>query len=131
MRAEAEAVVRLGAPDAALIETRTAYMRYRGQGHEIAVPLPDAALRRRRRAAMLQPRFEAGYAALFGRIIPGLDVEVMTWTLSLATARPLPARAPAAAAEPRAPAAARHRAACSTRRPAGTSKAAVYRSRRR
>ena len=37
MRAEAEAVVRLGAPDAALLEVRTGFMRYRGQGHEVAV----------------------------------------------------------------------------------------------
>ena len=40
MRAETEAVVRLGAPTGELQETRTAYMRYRGQGHEIAVPFP-------------------------------------------------------------------------------------------
>ena len=40
MRAEAEAVVQAGAPDAKLVETRTADMRYRGQGHEITVDLP-------------------------------------------------------------------------------------------
>ena len=40
MRAEAEAVVRLGVPHGALVETRTGFMRYRGQGHEVAVPLP-------------------------------------------------------------------------------------------
>ena len=37
MRAEAEAVVRLGFPTGELAETRTAFMRYRGQGHEVAV----------------------------------------------------------------------------------------------
>ena len=37
MRAETEAVVRLGAGDSALTETRTVSMRYRGQGHEVAV----------------------------------------------------------------------------------------------
>ena len=40
MRAEAEAIVRRGAPDAELAEQRSAFMRYRGQGHEIAVELP-------------------------------------------------------------------------------------------
>src|SRR6202035_4831132 len=40
MRAEAEAIVRRGAPEARLTEQRSAFMRYRGQGHEIAVPLP-------------------------------------------------------------------------------------------
>jgi N-methylhydantoinase A len=40
MRTEAEAVVRLGAPSEPLTESRTTYMRYRGQGHEIIVDLP-------------------------------------------------------------------------------------------
>ena len=43
MRDEAEAVVRLGAPGAALQEVRTGFMRYRGQGHEVAVSLPVQA----------------------------------------------------------------------------------------
>ncbi len=40
MRAEAETIVRRGAPDATLTEQRSAFMRYRGQGHEIDVQLP-------------------------------------------------------------------------------------------
>ena len=66
MRAEAEAVVRLGAASGALDETRTAFMRYRGQGHEIAVPLPAG----RARPAALRDAFETTYTLLFGRIIP-------------------------------------------------------------
>ena len=90
MRAEAEAVVAAGAPDARLIETRTADMRYRGQGHEITVDLPpgefDAASRTRLAAA-----FAEAYASTYGRIIPGLDTEIMNWTLRLAAVRePLP-----------------------------------------
>ncbi|MCO6417370.1 hydantoinase/oxoprolinase family protein [Siccirubricoccus sp. KC 17139] len=88
MRAEAEAVVRLGAPGEALVETRTAYMRYRGQGHEIAVPMTELS------ATALREGFDAGYAALFGRTIPRLEVEALTWTLALATHRPLPSPAP-------------------------------------
>ncbi len=102
MRIEAEAVVRLGAPDAAVKEVRTGFMRYRGQGHEVAVTLPDgpydAASQDTFKAA-----FEATYNALYGRIIPKLEIEVLTWTLSLAEAKPLPARiaeAPPAAAPP-------------------------------
>jgi N-methylhydantoinase A len=87
MRAEAEAVVRPAAPDEALVETRQAFMRYRGQGHEIAVPLGLDAID----AADLRARFDAAYVALFGRTIPRLEVEALTWTLSLATHRPLPA----------------------------------------
>jgi N-methylhydantoinase A len=91
MRAEAESVVRLGAPGEALGETRTAFMRYRGQGHEIAVPLPARAFAPDD-AATLRAGFETAYTALFGRVIPRLEVEAMTFALSLATARPLPAQ---------------------------------------
>ncbi len=92
MRAEAEAVVRMGAPDAALTETRTGFMRYRGQGHEIAVALPARALTTDD-AATLRGGFEAAYTALFGRVIPRLEVEAMTFALSLSAARALPSKA--------------------------------------
>ena len=87
MRAEAEAVVRLGVPTGALVETRTAFMRYRGQGHEIAVPLGSGALD----PAALRAAFDATYARLFGRVIPGLAVEALTWTLALSQPFDLPA----------------------------------------
>ena len=97
MRQEAEAVVRAGAPDATLVETRAADMRYSGQGHEISVSLPggrfDASLK-----PQLVKSYERDYAAAFGRTIPGLDVEIMNWTLRLAaTAAPLPPCPPAPA----------------------------------
>ena len=44
MRREAEAAVAKGSFGAPLTETRTAYMRYVGQGHEIPVPLPARVL---------------------------------------------------------------------------------------
>ena len=77
MRAEAEAVV---APiaSAPLEETRQAFMRYCGQGYEIAVevpPTPDAGA--------LRAAFDAAYEGLYGRLIPGLDVEILSWTLTL------------------------------------------------
>jgi len=89
MRREAEAVVRTGAPAEELVETRHGFMRYRGQGHEIAVPLPNTPFDSTA-VAELRRRFEETYAAVFGRVIPKLEVEALTWTLSLATARPLP-----------------------------------------
>jgi N-methylhydantoinase A len=89
MRAEAAAVVRLGAPGEALVEHRTAFMRYRGQGHEIAVALPLRDFVPED-CAGLKALFDAAYAQLFGRTIPRLEVEALTWTLSLATDRPLP-----------------------------------------
>ena len=101
MRAEAEAVVRLGAPHEELAEVRTAFMRYRGQGHEITVTLPNRPYGDAD-ADAFKALFEEAYTALFGRIIPGLEMEALSWTLSLATKRDLPAQSgtPAAASPP-------------------------------
>jgi N-methylhydantoinase A len=93
MRAEAEAFVRLGAPDAALQEVRTGFMRYRGQGHEVAVALPPGPYGTDSND-VFRTAFEATYRALYGRTIPKLEIEVLTWTLSLAEAKPLPVRIP-------------------------------------
>ena len=98
MRAEAESVVRFGVPTGALTENRTAFMRYRGQGHEIAVPLSGPRLD----PAALKAAFDASYTRLFGRVIPRLEVEAVTWTLALSqphalpSAEPMPAPGPAA-----------------------------------
>ncbi|HKU96655.1 MAG TPA: hydantoinase/oxoprolinase family protein [Vineibacter sp.] len=93
MRAEAEAVVKAGASGARLQETRTADMRYRGQGHEITVSLPPGAFDTASRA-QLSALYEEAYAATFGRTIPGLAVEIMNWTLRLAAEQAAPARCP-------------------------------------
>jgi N-methylhydantoinase A len=93
MRAEAEAVVRLGAPDVGLAETRTGFMRYRGQGHEIAVPLPVREYRAED-VSELKSAFEAAYAALFGRVIPRLQVEAVTFALAVSAEHGLPAHVP-------------------------------------
>ena len=92
MRQETEAVVRLGAPSGELRETRTAYMRYRGQGHEIAVPFPSG----KADPLTLRTAFDTTYTTLFGRIIPRLEIEVVTWTLALEQhqARPDPSTLP-------------------------------------
>ena len=70
----------LGGQDLGFDETRTAYMRYRGQGHEITVPAPDGPLDDDG-ARALRDAFEARYEQLFGAIIPGLAIEVLTWTV--------------------------------------------------
>ena len=87
MRVEAEAVVRLGVPSGELVETRTAFMRYRGQGHEIAVPLSGSFLD----PSALKAAFDSTYARLFGRTIPRLELEAVTWTLALSQPFSLPA----------------------------------------
>ena len=81
MRAEAEAVVRPAVgPVADLICQRFAFMRYLGQGYEIAVALPASGPVS---AALLRERFEQSYVALYNRSIPGLDIEILSYTLSL------------------------------------------------
>jgi len=98
MRSEAEAIVRRGAPYASLTEQRSAFMRYRGQGHEIGVQLPV-----REFAAADQPLltelFEAAYRRLYSRSIPGVEIEILSWVLTLSApsegelAKPLPVKA--------------------------------------
>jgi N-methylhydantoinase A len=93
MHAEAEAVVKAGAPNARLVETRTADMRYRGQGHEITVALPPGEFSAASREKLIK-LYEDGYAATFGRTIPGLSVEIMNWTLRLAAEQAALPKAP-------------------------------------
>src|SRR5262249_31544919 len=82
MRSEAEAIVRPGAPDALLTERRSAFMRYRGQGHEIAVELPVRAFKSADRAA-ITALFEDAYRRLYSRPIPGVDIEILSWVVTI------------------------------------------------
>ncbi len=84
MRDEATAVVQAGAFGAPLTETRTAFMRYVGQGHEIPVPLPPGELGAAE-AAALRAAFDAAYAAFFHRPVPGSEVEVTGWAVLVST----------------------------------------------
>jgi len=93
MRAEAGPIVLRGAGDAPLTETRSAFMRYRGQGREIAVPLPTRAYRGSD-AETLHTAFEAEYRRLYHRIIPGVEIEVLSWVLLLSAPPPIAAAAP-------------------------------------
>jgi N-methylhydantoinase A len=84
---EARAVVDQGRLDAPLIETRTAFMRYVGQGHEIPVPLPVRTLSSDD-APRIHAAYEQEYAKFFDRPVPGSDVEVMSYAVVLTTAMP-------------------------------------------
>jgi N-methylhydantoinase A len=98
MRAEAEPIVRRGAGDQPLTETRSAFMRYRGQGHEIAVALP-ARPYCDDDAVPLRDAFENEYRRLYSRVIPGVEVEVLSWVLLLSA--PTPAASVVSRAAPR------------------------------
>ena len=87
MRGVAEEVVRAAAPDARLTARRTAFMRYHGQGHEIEIDLPDGPLSTAEVDGM-RSAFEAEYSRQFGRRVPGMQIEVLNWGLSLAADPP-------------------------------------------
>ena len=82
MRTEAEKIVRRGEPRAELTERRAAFMRYRGQGHEIAVDLPVREFTLTDVPAITE-WFEEVYRRLYSRPIPGVEIEILSWVLSL------------------------------------------------
>jgi N-methylhydantoinase A len=92
MREEALAVVRQGAGPGAtaaeLRETRHAYMRYVGQGHEISVALPVERYGEAHAERFTQ-RFEQAYRQLYGRTIDGVEIEALSWTLTIARRDPV------------------------------------------
>jgi N-methylhydantoinase A len=84
MRQEAEAAVAKGSFGAPVVETRTAYMRYVGQGHEIPVPLPASVLGEAD-VALIRARYDQEYARFFDRPVPGSDVEIMSYAVVVTT----------------------------------------------
>lgn len=84
MAREAHALVAPGARGQKVVETRVAYMRYVGQGHEITVPLPVRALTAGD-AEALRTAFEKEYAVLFERHIPDAAIEVLSWSVTVST----------------------------------------------
>jgi len=82
MRSEAEAIVRRGAPAAKLVEQRSAFMRYRGQGHEIAVALPVRDLTAADHST-IRELFEAVYRRLYSRAIPEVEIEILSWVVAV------------------------------------------------
>jgi N-methylhydantoinase A len=84
MSADARVLVEPGARGVPTYERRLAYMRYVGQGHEISVALPVRALTVDD-AVALRAEFEREYSVLFRRPIPDAAIEVLSWSVLLAT----------------------------------------------
>ena len=93
-----EGVATLAAADVpaeAIMVRRSADLRYRGQGHEVVVPLPDAALGAGSLAA-LEETFAGVYRRLYGRVAEGVPLEVVSWRVVVSGPRPsLELRSPA------------------------------------
>lgn len=81
---EASNVVQGGAPGAPTKERRSAYMRYLGQGHEIEVRLPDRTLHESD-LSTLRAQFEQEYRRQFSRVVPGMKIEILNWSVLVTT----------------------------------------------
>lgn len=77
---EARSVVRQGAADTVAETHRSAYMRYKGQGHEIEIGLPDRPILHEDLPDLVHA-FEAAYAVQFSRPVPGMEIEVLNWAV--------------------------------------------------
>jgi N-methylhydantoinase A len=76
-----------GVPEAAITHTRTADMRYVGQGHTISVPLPPGTLSAAM-ATAIDAAFDQAYRALYSRAGPPVPIEVINWRVVSAGPRP-------------------------------------------
>jgi len=84
MAREAEQIVAPGSFGAPVAQTRFAYMRYVGQGHEIAVALPPRTLTEED-VPMIRAAYDAEYTRFYNRPVPGSDVEVLSYAVNVAT----------------------------------------------
>jgi N-methylhydantoinase A len=84
MEREAAGVVAEGSFGAPTTQTRIAYMRYVGQGHEIPVSLPTRRLTQDDVAA-IRAAYDAQYTKFYDRPVPGSDVEIMSYAVVVAT----------------------------------------------
>jgi N-methylhydantoinase A len=84
MSQEAAGVVAEGSFGAPIEETRIAYMRYVGQGHEIAVPIPPRALTQQD-VREIRALYDSEYSRFYDRPVPGSDVEILSFAVTVRT----------------------------------------------
>lgn len=80
LSAEAISFVRSGSPEANPDLECTAYMRYVGQGWEVPVTIVVRAYADAD-GGLFRNLFDEQYEHFFGRLIEGLDVEIVSWSL--------------------------------------------------
>ena len=91
MAAEAETAVATGSFGAPVQQMRMAAMRYVGQGHEITIPLPVRRLTPED-IVPIKEAYDAAYARFYTRPIPGSEIEVLSYIVTVETeAAPPPA----------------------------------------
>jgi N-methylhydantoinase A len=102
MERDARRVVEPAVGSEKLKVMRIADFRYVGQGHEIRVPLPEGELKATD-GPKLRAAFEKLYKVLYGLIIPSMEIEAVTWSVTVSSSPPKVKRAgkPRAAAAPK------------------------------
>lgn len=96
MYSEALGVVQKTADSRSLVTTKTVELRYVGQGHDLPIPLDDRPLLQED-AKVLRSRFEELYQDIYGLKIEDMDIQSVSWSVTVATEtfRPSKARNPA------------------------------------
>jgi N-methylhydantoinase A len=87
MEAEGRSRLHGAVPDNAIRLWRSCDMRFRGQGHEVRVPVPGGELNPRS-AARLRAAFETIYRRIYGRTPRGVPMEILSWRLVVSGPRP-------------------------------------------
>ncbi len=78
-----------GAQPDEITHTRTADIRYVGQGHQISVPIPAGPLTSGHRQVIFD-EFDRVYRSLYGRQGPPVELEALTWRVVSRGLRPQP-----------------------------------------
>ena len=82
-----EIVIAAGVAEDEVQVSRTADMRYVGQGFEIRVALPDKHLRETS-AEIIQTIFDQAYTQLYGRLCEGIETEMINWRVVVSGPQP-------------------------------------------
>lgn len=88
MSAQSREIVAPSAGAGSLRESRSASMRYVGQGHEITVEVETRVLGISDRT-MLLAAFERRYQEIYRRIVPNAEVEVLSWSVHVSSDAPV------------------------------------------
>ena len=89
---EALGVVQKTAGNRSLVTTKTVELRYVGQGHDLPVPLDDRSLLQED-AKCLRSRFEELYQDIYGLRIEDMDIQSVSWSVTVATESERPSKA--------------------------------------
>ncbi len=87
MEEQAAEFVKQGTPYESVLKQRNAYMRYRGQGHEVKVYIIGDTFTEEE-AGQLRERFEALYAKQYSRPVSGMEIEILNWVVDVFTHPP-------------------------------------------